>query len=1472
MADDKWGQLSDREKRFRLSEKRQERAEKRLSEPAGSLGEAIKRVPSQMRRNFADRVSQEFGTLGSATVAAIRTPGARTAAFTREVSRGVRGAIADALGSGQIGRYLADKVRSGIRYDKDPQKNFERLRAGLVAASQDFQQIKGTISSVNKQTRELALVVKQVAEKVNRIEREQSVQQRLIDQLKQAADENKPRVSGLGIANNDNNKVSPASIAPQIDSLLSGAVGGALSRIPFSRFAKFGAWGLAAYAGYKAAQLFDQAAKNAPKETEKQIRQAEEDLKSGDPKRQTKALGDLARARSLPQNSETDKANADAIRAGVSIAKTPEEAAITGLVADYQRATTTQEKEVVLSQLSAHDYKTVQSVVSRFQVLGLMNDLDRYNGNKKRNLRKQQKALDQYPDESVRRSRWKDRSFEELGITKQGNVTTIASNTVEVKAGPNTIILNSENTRTTGNLTIKGDLIIEGEVKVKGQPDWAQKAFNPDDNSPNAPRSIRQRRYTRGRAGAIQAPGVFGKASSVTLAERYARMGTNMEKQQFLAYGQLPRGFENVPGHMGILGSPGAVMARGAMPLGQFGGGGTVGGYGGMPSATGEGGGGFSSGSGQSYPTNASSSSGTPVARASSSTTPSVQPNIQQQRATSSQDVSLKSLQQGGVDRSAFINQLTPQNKERLFALVYNEANKKNKDDFADIMETIFNRAAGRSKSNLSKEIFNLAHYFEPHLKGKTSAAVHTINKNPKLMATMEQALGEVMAGRMQAVDSSGRPAMHQFARTRLGMPGTTVRGEFLYNKPEELKLVSKIPRLTPERLEELKKQQTKKEVEQWQARQQTSSASQTAQPPTAGASTTATKTLPMPGSQQPTKLEKSGMSADEVIAKVAMGKIRPGDLLVEQALTVKGLHERRDRIEIMSFLKSGGKANSLNPATTPWCAAFVNASLAKAGLQGTGTAWAPDFFKWGQQVTKPEDVKPGDIVVNNAHVSIATGPGVRNKDGTWSVPTVGGNESDRVLIGKKAFHKHQIRRATEDQYTPELIEKLKRSQNPQAELEKTLNVPSVVASEQPQQRAAGPSPAATMAFPMPGAGTQTDKTVAATSKPQISAFATPSQNLRNERGWITSQSDRNWNQCVALSRAFNPKVGYASQWKVDASIPIVPGSMVASTQYGKGSTPGGRPGAGYHTGIALTSPDSKGNFLILDQAAGMRAVVRQVNVNGKVFGGQAGVVKGTLPSMAALETAAKLTKNKSHLQQIQQSISQLQQSNNANTEPLTQEQKNATGITSAEMNEINSSSMLSDSVPGTISTGEIAGSVARQQPKSIDEAKFLEANVIPEQAANPTIPPPDAEPVKQDSVGGITNAMKMFEEPAPTVASPTGEVAVPMQPQLPQMPVPEGLPGGVPQPPSISESSPAIAGSGMATTETPQQLSEKLDAATTQTPTSTTAATAESAGGGDRGGGAGPPDFRHGPNQAPSPGSQGIGSFGRCYLIYEWR
>lgn len=109
------------------------------------------------------------------------------------------------------------------------------------------------------------------------------------------------------------------------------------------------------------------------------------------------------------------------------------------------------------------------------------------------------------------------------------------------------------------------------------------------------------------------------------------------------------------------------------------------------------------------------------------------------------------------------------------------------------------------------------------------------------------------------------------------------------------------------------------------------------------------------------------------------------------------GLHERTDNKAIADFIRNATGFN-INPAVTPWCAAFVNAALGAAGIKGTGSLAARSFLNFGIPVTEP---KVGDIVVlsrgNNpaqGHVGFFQG-----YDSNGNILVLGGNQGNRVSV-----------------------------------------------------------------------------------------------------------------------------------------------------------------------------------------------------------------------------------------------------------------------------------------------------------------------------------------------------------------------------------------------------------------------------------------------------------------------------------------
>lgn len=109
------------------------------------------------------------------------------------------------------------------------------------------------------------------------------------------------------------------------------------------------------------------------------------------------------------------------------------------------------------------------------------------------------------------------------------------------------------------------------------------------------------------------------------------------------------------------------------------------------------------------------------------------------------------------------------------------------------------------------------------------------------------------------------------------------------------------------------------------------------------------------------------------------------------------GLNETQQNAALKDYLATGGQ--NIDPATRAWCADFVNATLAKTGMKGTGSGMARSFLEWGQAVDQPQR---GDVAVFTrgdpngpfGHVGFFDG---YNEDGTIRV--LGGNQGDSVSI-----------------------------------------------------------------------------------------------------------------------------------------------------------------------------------------------------------------------------------------------------------------------------------------------------------------------------------------------------------------------------------------------------------------------------------------------------------------------------------------
>lgn len=121
----------------------------------------------------------------------------------------------------------------------------------------------------------------------------------------------------------------------------------------------------------------------------------------------------------------------------------------------------------------------------------------------------------------------------------------------------------------------------------------------------------------------------------------------------------------------------------------------------------------------------------------------------------------------------------------------------------------------------------------------------------------------------------------------------------------------------------------------------------------------------------------------------------------LEVASAYLGLSEDRDmdNITLSRFIRQA-TGMSINPATTAWCAAFVDAVLHQSGQGGgTGRLNARSYLNWGQSVDNPQR---GDIVVLwrgdpngwQGHVGFFEG-----YDSNGNIRILGGNQSNQVSV-----------------------------------------------------------------------------------------------------------------------------------------------------------------------------------------------------------------------------------------------------------------------------------------------------------------------------------------------------------------------------------------------------------------------------------------------------------------------------------------
>lgn len=113
-------------------------------------------------------------------------------------------------------------------------------------------------------------------------------------------------------------------------------------------------------------------------------------------------------------------------------------------------------------------------------------------------------------------------------------------------------------------------------------------------------------------------------------------------------------------------------------------------------------------------------------------------------------------------------------------------------------------------------------------------------------------------------------------------------------------------------------------------------------------------------------------------------------------AQSMMGMSERGNRGALARTL-------GVDPARTPWCAAWANAVLRRNGYRGSGSNMARSFYGYGSRSSG----EIGDIAVMPHHVGFVAGYSYRN--GRRYVGVLAGNTSNRVKtawypVGRVSF------------------------------------------------------------------------------------------------------------------------------------------------------------------------------------------------------------------------------------------------------------------------------------------------------------------------------------------------------------------------------------------------------------------------------------------------------------------------------------
>jgi uncharacterized protein (TIGR02594 family) len=202
-----------------------------------------------------------------------------------------------------------------------------------------------------------------------------------------------------------------------------------------------------------------------------------------------------------------------------------------------------------------------------------------------------------------------------------------------------------------------------------------------------------------------------------------------------------------------------------------------------------------------------------------------------------------------------------------------------------------------------------------------------------------------------------------------------------------------------------------------------------------------------------------NSQDAKKVISDAARGTIDIRSAVVDRAMKMEGLHEVRDREVLKKYLRGGGAA--IDPAQTPWCAAFVNTALAEGGMKGTGSFVATSFMNWGE-LKQASDTQRGDVLVESrglspgqtgGHVGLATGNFKRDSQGRVThVEMYGGNQKDAANRKWVPANQVMVRRALEKNYAPGTLDQLEKVNKSRADNQASMVPAQTEAYAEPEQ------------------------------------------------------------------------------------------------------------------------------------------------------------------------------------------------------------------------------------------------------------------------------------------------------------------------------------------------------------------------------------------------------------------------------------